>query len=153
MVNFKRRINTHLVSFLFVGPIGDDLENYFFRELFFKLNFECAYAWSCTIKRSVNIVLRIYMPKHHLVSKRYVFASLLSYYRFKLLLLCLGPWSWFSFFRLYFLRVHLVVDFKGTGGEHFEKRLSIVANVESFAEREQIIFIIDLKIKIGICVS
>ena len=152
VINLKRCINTHFISFFFVSPVSDKLENDFFGELFFKLNFECPYAWSCTIKRPIYVVLRIYMSKDHLVSKRYVFPSLLSYYCFKLLFLRLGPWSWFSFFWLYFLRVHLVVDLKGTGWKYFKKRLTIVTNVESFTERKYIIFIVDLKVEIRVSV-
>ena len=69
VINAKRGSNTNLVSFLLIGPVSDELEDDFFRKLFFELNFECADARSCTIKRSVNVVLRVNMPEDHPVPK------------------------------------------------------------------------------------
>jgi len=86
------------------------------------------------------------MPKDNSISKRNIFTPLFCYYSFKLLFFSLGPWSRFSFFCLYFLRVHLIIDLKGAGGEHFKKRLAIVANIECFTEGKLIFNIVDLKV-------
>jgi len=93
------------------------------------------------------------MPKDNSVSKRNVFAPFFRYYRFKLLFFSLGSWSRFGLFCLDFLRVHLVIDLKGAGGEYFKKRLAVVADIEGVAEGKCFMFIVDLEVEIGVSVS
>jgi hypothetical protein len=92
------------------------------------------------------------MPEDNFISKRNVYAPFFRYYRFKLLFFSFGPWSRFSLFCLYFLRVHLIIDLKRAGWEHFKKRLAIVADIEGLAEGGIISYIVDLKIEIGVSV-
>jgi hypothetical protein len=42
------------------------------------------------------------------------------------------------------LRVHLVVDFEGAGGEHFEEGLAVVVDVDRIAEGEGVFLVVDL---------
>jgi hypothetical protein len=130
------------------------LEHNLFRELFFELDFESADAGSCTIKRSVHIVLGVNVPEHHPVTKRDVLPPFFTDDGFELVLLGFSSGSGLSLLGLNLLRVHLIVDFERAGGEHLEERLAVIADIEVVAVGgEEAVFIVDLEVEVGVGVA
>ena len=94
------------------------------------------------------------MPEDHPVPKWYVIAPFFIDDGLELLFFRFGPRSGFSFLGLHLLRVHFVIDFERTGGQHLEERFAVIAYVEMvFVGEEVAIFIVDLEVEVGVSIA
>ena len=155
VIDFKGRVDAHLVSVFFVGSVGDELEDDFLWKFLFEFDLEGADAWAGAIEGSVDVVLWVDMAEDDFVSESYVFASFFGDDSFELFLFCFGAGFGLCFLGFDLLWVHFIIDFKGTGGEYFKEGLAVVVDIDAVvgAGGEEVVFVVDLEVEVGIGVS
>jgi hypothetical protein len=155
VIDLEGSRQTDFVSFLFVGAVGDQLEDDFFRKFLLQVDFEGTNARRSTVKGAVDVVLGVEVTEDNFVSKGNVLPPFFPHDGLELLFFRLCTGSGLCFLRLDLLGVHFVVDFKGALGEHFEKGLSVVVDVNHIhaGGGEEIVFIVDLEVEVGVGVA
>ena len=78
------------------------------------------------------------MSEYDFFAEGYSLSPFVEAHGLELFLFGFGPGGGFCLFGFDPLRVHLVVDFEGGGGEDFEERLSVVGDVHEVGGRENV---------------